>query len=384
MQTPYFLIHRAELENNIARFREAFAAHWPAGRLAYSVKTNSLPWLLAYLRQQDVLAEVVSEEEYGLALKCGFAPSETVYNGPIKTETSLLHALSGGAVVNLDSQKDLEVVCALSEAPAKLGLRVNLDLTSQCPEHIDYLEDGFRFGFSYENGELGKAIQRLRDRFGDLPLGLHLHCNSRTRAVEVYRTLAAAAGRIVTEFGLTLSFLDMGGGYFGGVPGRPDAVAYLAAIRQELEGVLDPEKVPLIVEPGSAIIGSAVSLVTSVVDVKDTARARIVTTDGSRLHIDPLWIKSRYLYTLKTQGKPFPRQVICGYTCMDHDRLMIIENQPELKVGDTIEYHKVGAYSMTLGGAFIRYFPDVYVQSGEELTKVRSRMTLDDYYHLHT
>lgn len=384
MQTPYYLIDEAELDRNIARFRNAFENLWPGGRLAYSVKTNSLPWVLDHMRRQNVLAEVVSEEEYHLALKCGYSPEQIVYNGPIKTKDSLLHALADGAIVNIDSQSDLETLCGLAEAPATVGIRVNLDLTKVCPEHIDYLDDGFRFGFSYETGALEQVIRRLRERFGNLPLGLHLHCNSRTRAIEVYRALASAAARIVTEYRLSLSFLDMGGGFFGGVPGKPEAMDYLAAIRQELRTAVDPDRVPLIVEPGSALIGSAVSLVTSVVDVKDTANARIVTTDGSRLHIDPLWIKSRYLYTLKTEGKPFPRQVICGYTCMDHDRLMVLESERELSVGDTIEYHKIGAYSMTLGGPFIRYFPEVWVRSSGEISKVRSRMTVDDYYNIHT
>ena len=59
------------------------------------------------------------------------------------------------------------------------------------------------------------------------------------------------------------------------------------------------------------------------------------------------------------------KQVVCGYTCMDHDRIMIIENKPELQVGDEIIYHRVGAYSMTFGGMFIRYYPDVFVETGK-------------------
>ena len=82
--------------------------------------------------------------------------------------------------------------------------------------------------------------------------------------------------------------------------------------------------------------------------------------------------------------KPFPKQIICGYTCMDHDRLMSIEDKPELIVGDEIVYHRVGAYSMTFGGMFIRYYPDVYVQMEDELEKVRSYGTVEDYFKIHS
>ena len=69
---------------------------------------------------------------------------------------------------------------------------------------------------------------------------------------------------------------------------------------------------------------------------------------------------------------------------MDHDRLMKIENQPELEKGDKIIYHRVGAYSMTFGGMFIRYYPDVYVETEKGLIKVRSYNNVQDYLKIHS
>lgn len=383
MQTPYYLIHESVLRENIEDFRKALEAYWPCFRIAYSVKTNSLPWVLSYMKGKNILAEVVSAEEYDLAVMCGFSPEEIVYNGPIKTEESLCKAVSQGSFVNLDSEKDLEILCDLS--PNCVGLRVNMDLSERCGEDIDYLDDGFRFGFSYETGALEAVINRVRRQFGNIPFGLHMHCNSITRGVNVYRSIAAVAAEIIEKYELNIAYIDVGGGFFGGVPGKPTAVDYIKAMKEELENTVDCEAVQLIIEPGSALIGSAVDLVTSVLDVKDTKKARIVTTDGSRLHIDPLWKKRGYLFTANTQGKPYPgRQIICGYTCMDHDRIMIMENQPELAVGDTVVYHKIGAYSMTLGGPFIRYYPEVYVEQDGQISKVRKRMTVADYYRIQT
>ena len=140
----------------------------------------------------------------------------------------------------------------------------------------------------------------------------------------------------------------------------------------------------MIVEPGSAIIGSAVDLYTSVLDVKDTSNARIVTTDGSRIHIDPLWAKSRYLFELSSaNNRKISRQIICGYTCMDHDRIMALENENEISVGDQIIYKRVGAYSMTFGGMFIRYYPNVYVKKDNDIICVRKRITTEEYYKIH-
>ena len=72
METPFFLINKNKLDDNILNFKSALMNIWPNSRIAYSVKTNSLPWLLKYLKKQNVMAEVVSDEEYEIALLCGF------------------------------------------------------------------------------------------------------------------------------------------------------------------------------------------------------------------------------------------------------------------------------------------------------------------------
>lgn len=179
--------------------------------------------------------------------------------------------------------------------------------------------------------------------------------------------------------------MDVGGGFFGGVPGKTTPEEYIRTIREALIPAVDPERTALILEPGSAAIGSAVELHTTVLDVKDTVRGRIVTTDGSRIHIDPLWLKKRYLYTATSDRPPVARQVVCGYTCMDHDRLMVLENQPELAVGDQIVYHRVGNYTVTFGGPFIRPFPPVYAEMEHgEIRQIRKQMSMRDYYKMET
>ena len=66
----------------------------------------------------------------------------------------------------------------------------------------------------------------------------------------------------------------------------------LQQLGKVLEKVIDVTNTKLFVEPGSAIIGSAVDLVTiSSRCLKKRHDPMIVTTDGSRIQIDPLWKK---------------------------------------------------------------------------------------------
>lgn len=386
METPYFLISESKLKENILAFQNALAEIWPNSSLAYSVKTNSLPWILKYLNKKNVLAEVVSDEEYRLAKLCGFSDINIVFNGPIKGEETLKNAFDGNAYVNVDSQKDLEYIKQNCPENALIGIRVNVDPNVFQKNDIGYQEDGFRFGFSEKNGAFAEALGIIVKYSKNTKLGLHLHCNSITRSLDVYKSIAKYAKNLIKKYDLELSFIDIGGGFFGGVEGKPTPRQYIGCIKEVLETAVDISKTKLIAEPGSAIIGSVVDLHTRVLDVKDTDYARIVTTDGSRIHIDPLWGKSRYMYSIKQREKTSEKekQVICGYTCMDHDRLMVIENQLELQVGDEIIYHRVGAYSMTFGGMFIRYYPDVFVEKGNGTERVRTAIDTEEYVEIYS
>ena len=73
------------------------------------------------------------------------------------------------------------------------------------------------------------------------------------------------------------------------------------------------------------------------------------------------------------------KQVICGLTCMENDRLFITENAKALKVGDQISYQKVGGYTMCLTPLFIRYFPNVYLEDNGEYKLVREAWTAEEY-----
>lgn len=81
LPTPFFAIDVPALDENIEGLFAALAEHWPNGIVGYSVKTNSLPWLLRHVGAKGCLAEVVSADEYDWACLCGFSPDRIVYNG---------------------------------------------------------------------------------------------------------------------------------------------------------------------------------------------------------------------------------------------------------------------------------------------------------------
>lgn len=382
MKTPYYYIKEKALIFDIELLESSLKEYWGNYVMGYSVKTNSLPWLLKYLQKKGFFAEVVSDMEYELACQLGYNDNTVIYNGPIKDKEVFFKVLENQGYVNLDSNYELDWLeerCACNDEETciggalqkeyAIGLRINCDISTLCPDEVLVEEDGGRFGYCYENGALEQAIKRLKALPNAKIAGIHLHSSTQSRSVNVYRALAKMAVKIAKEYDLNLSYVDMGGGYFGGREDKPNYSHYIPAICKELSEYFSPKETKLIVEPGVSLISRASTFVTSVIDTKDIRGIRYVITDGSRVNLNPQVTRHTYPHHFELleniERNTVKNQWICGSTCMEYDRLFKIENDKELTVGDKIIYDTAGGYTMCLTPLFIHYFPAVYIEHND-------------------
>ena len=389
LQTPFFRIKEKDLLYDISLLRNALETNWGNYIMGYSVKTNSLPWLLTYLKKQGFYAEVVSETEYDLAHRLGFSNKEMIYNSPIKNKKVFETILLAGGYVNLDSNYELEWMKELSalypDRHFKVGLRINCDIATLCPEETLAFETGGRFGYCYENGVLKHAVDCLQSLPNVTVAGLHLHSSTQSRTVKVYGALAKMAVKIAMEYDLKPEYVDMGGGYFGGRDDKPDYRDYFKEICKELRAYFTPEETVLIAEPGVSLISRATTFETSVIDVKDIRDKKFVVTDGSRVNLNPLVTRHVYPHHLEYCSDISSRhteksQWICGATCMEYDRLFEIKEDVALIPGDKVIYDTAGGYTMCLNPLFINYFPAVYVEHEDgSLFTARQPWTNDEF-----
>ncbi len=371
---PFYRIKEKELLYDINLLRDSLAQNWGNFVMGYSFKTNSLPWLLSYLRKEGFYAEVVSTEEYDLAHRLGYHGRQIIYNGPIKDRKIFETVLIAGGYVNLDSSDELTWMEELSQLyPAHefgVGLRVNFDIAALCPQEELVESEGGRFGYCYENGVLADAIARLTRLPNVRVAGLHLHSSTQSRTVQVYGALAGMAVRIAQEYSLSLSYIDMGGGYFGGRDDKPDYRDYFKEICKVLGTHFDREKTTLIAEPGVSLISRATTFETRVLDVKDIRGRKFIVTDGSRVNLNPLVTRHVYPHHIEYCTDSSIRaceksQWVCGATCMEYDRLFEIADGAALAVGDKIIYDTAGGYTMCLNPLFIHYFPAVVIEKAD-------------------
>lgn len=382
MKTPYFIIDKKDLDNNIDSFNAALDKYWGNSIIGYSFKTNSLPWILDYMKDKNCYAEVVSSEEYKLALHMGYDKSKIIFNGPVKGKEEFVDAIKNKAIINIDSKFELEWVKELNKNTKNInvGIRANFSLEELCPNEVGYEDDGTRFGFSIDTGEFYEVFNMLNELDNVNIKGIHLHMTSKTRSLNIYRKISKISNEIKRKTSHDFSYIDIGGGFFGGLPTKPSFDDYVKVISEELKKEYSPKSTTLIVEPGASVIASPISFVSSVVDIKDTKKSRIVTIDGSRMNVDPLMIKTSYFYKHKANtDNVVKKQVICGYTCMDSDRLMVLENKNELLIGDNIVFDKVGSYTMSLSPLFIEYFPEVYLYDEDSYTLIRKKWSTKEY-----
>lgn len=380
LKTPYFVINKDFLDEELQKLKNALQMSWRNYIIGYSYKTNAFPWVIEYFRDNGCYAEVVSDDEYELAKSIG--SDKVIYNGIAKSKETFLDAVRKHSIVNIDAEYEINWLAELEPNNYEVGIRVNFDLESKCPGQTQCGKDGERFGFCYENGELKKTINKIEEK-GVKVVGLHLHKSSKTRMPDIYRAIAEIAVEISEKYSLNLKYVDIGGGFFGGLNSKPQFPEYFDMVAGILKLRFNPKETALIVEPGMALIGAAVDYYSSVVDVKKSTRNTFIVTDGSRTQIDPLMTKSSYFKDIVRKGNESrevqARQIISGFTCMEHDRLFEVLNEAEILPNDQIVYHKVGAYTMCLSPLFIKWFPAVYVKERENIIKARDRWTVAEY-----
>lgn len=366
-RTPCYILHKGRFIKNCEEIETSFRTDWGENLvMGYSVKTNRCSELMQIAREMGWFAEVVSFAEYKHSCEEGYSAERIIANGPVKGE--MLNAALGSVVYyNIDNLKEIE---ELSEknifdriGNTQLGLRINFDLERECPGETSAGTQPIRFGICYENGDLKRAIDLLSGH-GIMVDGLHAHFSTTTRSLNVYRAIAEKICNIAEEYNLNLRFIDVGGGFFGGrtLPGKPTMIEYSKTICGELKKHFDPSKVTLILEPGASIIATAVDYVSGVVNVRDICGERIVTLDGTSLHINPFMVKRTPSLETRPTGDVFEDvQHICGATCMEADRFCDIQLQRALREGDKVFFHNAGAYTMALNSEFILDKPNIYV-----------------------
>jgi ornithine decarboxylase len=328
----------------------AFATALPDSRVFYAVKANPAPELLALLASLGSCFDTASVAEIEMALAAGATAERISFGNTIKKERDVAraHAL-GVRLFAVDSKAEVEKV-----ARAAPGARVFCRFLFDCA--------GAEWPLSRKFGcdpEMAVDVLEHAHRLGLEAYGVSFHVGSQQRRVQAWDQALKVAGaifRACAERGITLSMVNLGGGF----PTRycedvPPVVNYGRSIFRALRKHFGNRIPETIIEPGRGMVGNAGVIEAEVVLVaRKSARdaVRWVYLDIGKFGglAETMDESIRYPVRTPRDGDPTAPCVLAGPTCDSMD--VLYERKPydlpvSLEIGDKVLIEGAGAYTAT-------------------------------------
>lgn len=348
--TPCFAYSGAAAEAQYQALRAALPGRV---RVAYAVKANAHPALLARFAALGASFDCASIGELEKVEGLGLAPGRTFFAGPGKRTPELAKALALGVRIQAEGWEDLARIDALVDQPVAVNLRVHPAFDIDEGSRIIGGSGPSAFGVDEEDlPDLlarAAALRHVRIR------GLHVFAASNQRdaakLLAIHGAVLDLARRLVEAHGLALEQIDLGGGL--GVAYAPEeAPLDLAALGAGLAALLARHpwfQGELILEPGRFLAAPCGVYLAQVVRIKESRGTRFAILEGGINHL---------LRPLLT-GQPFPvkavgragvplRHTLAGPLCTSLDRLGEVD-LPPLAAGDLLAFGTTGAYGFSEG-----------------------------------
>jgi diaminopimelate decarboxylase len=214
-------------------------------------------------------------------------------------------------------------------------------------------------------------------------VGVHIHIGSQITTAEPLRRAAAALTSLALELrgdGVPLEHVDLGGGLGIAYEGRPmiTPAEYAAAVVPELRRA----NIPVVLEPGRAVVGHSGALLARVVDVKqypDGRRFAVLDAGMTELMRPALYGSFHRIVPVTPRETPEHPWDIVGPICESSDVFARDRQLPDLCVDDLVAILDTGAYGAVMASNYNRRLlaPEVLVD-GDGWSVIRRRQTIDD------
>ncbi len=328
----------------------AFAKALPDTRVYYAVKANPAPEVLTPLARLGPCFDTAPVPEIEMVLAAGATADRISYGNTIKKERDIARAYALGVrLFAVDCVAEVEKV-----ARAAPAARVFCRILSDCV--------GAEWPLSRKFGcepAMAADVLEHAHRLGLEAYGVSFHVGSQQRNPHAWdRALASAAAvfRECGERGLSLSMVNLGGGfptkYLKNVPTvKTYGSAIFRALRRHFGNAI-PET---IIEPGRGMVGNAGVIEAEVVLVSKKSEnddVRWVYLDIGKFGGLAETMDESIRYPIRTprDGDESSPCVLAGPTCDSAD--VMYEKQPyalpvSLAIGDKLLIEGTGAYTAT-------------------------------------
>ena len=381
--TPVYLYSARAIREGYSAIDDAFAAYPHA--IHYALKANSTLAIARLLKTLGSRADANSGGEVAVAMRAGFATGEIVFTGVGKTREELEFAVAQGVgTINAESAGELDRIGEVARAlgrEARVALRVNPDIDARSHPNISTGLKTNKFGVALQDA---RAIYAAHLGTKGLRLaGVHIHIGSQITTAEPLRRAADALVSLALELrdaGVPLEHVDLGGGLGIAYEGQQvlSAAEYAAAVIPELQRA----GIPVVLEPGRAIVARSGALVSRVVDTKrypDGRQFAVLDAGMTELMRPALYGSFHRIVPVVTRSSPEAAWDIVGPICESSDVFGRDRAMPGVEVDDLIAILDTGAYGAVMASNYNRRMlaPEVLIDGGAWRV-IRRRQTLDD------
>ena len=365
--TPLYLFDAATLRRQANTLKQLLAKEYPGETLvAYAAKAYFSLGMARKLAALDLGVDVVSQGEFNLALKAGFAPERIHLHGNNKSQQELEMALDLNiqaiVVDNLDELELLEKLAAAKQHKARIWLRITGEVGLHTHAHIDTSGANSKFGLHLSNGQAAAALRQAQaSRWLEL-VGLHTHLGSQLFEPEVYRQAIQAQYQLAEAEGYIPAEISPGGGW--GVrynPADPDEgydawVKVVSATVQAECARLGWPLPRLLLEPGRSLVGRAGVALYRVGACKTTPSGlNIIAVDGG-IADNPRYALYQAQYTARlvkqADSDPMLDTRVVGKFCESGDVLIASVRLPEARWDDLLAVPVAGAYQLSMASNY--------------------------------
>ena len=380
--TPVFIYSHATLERHYTVFDQAFR-HRPH-HTHFAMKALDNIAILRLFARLGAGVDIVSGGELFRAQKAGVPPERIVFSGVGKTSREMQEALEAGIhMFNVESSPELDVLSKVATdmgVTARISLRVNPAVD---PKTFPYVATGLKkskFGIAHDNAY--DEYLRAADLPGLEIAGIDCHIGSQITQTGPFMD---AANRLMdlmrklTDAGINLKYLDMGGGlgiqYNGEEPPNP------AAYAEVLDQAIPDTGLTLLLEPGRVIVGNAGVLVGQVLynKIGSTRHFVIVDTAMNDLIRPCLYNAYHAILPVKKEERETITADVVGPVCESSDFLAREREMPAVLPGEYLAVMSAGAYAFTMSSNYNarRRAPEILVK-GDEYFVIRERENYND------
>ncbi len=362
--TPLYVTDEQRIRANFAAYQQALTGYYDHVQMLYAAKANGNLAVLKVFADMGAGADVFSAGELYLALVAGMKPEHLLFNGSSKTAADLKLAVGKNVRVSLDSvdeMKQLNEVARAMGTTVECSFRVNPAM--EVPTHPKIATGLATSKFGIPAGQIKDAYRAAVEATNIVPVGLHCHIGSQILDVVPFAKEAEVlvkVAREVSDLGVNLQFLDMGGGL--GIPynhtteAAPTPQEYADAVMPVfLDGIERAGIKPALwVEPGRNLMGDSTVLLTGVNSVKRTHKNFVNVDAGFNLLARPVMYDSYHevIVAGKAEVAPVDQYTITGPICETGDILAHDRQLPEVVPGDLIAVLDTGAYGFSMSSQY--------------------------------